>query len=288
MGRRRAVAVTAAAALLLAYGALVALVAPRGVEGASGPLRYRLDPDDDEREGRDHVVAVTAWADGRSAAPTVTLRYRDGAAGPFQARALQRLPDGRTFAGSIPPVPPGHRVFYYLEVRGAGAEARVPAGAPDGPLLHVRWERAVNPFLLALHITLMVGALFFLVHAVHYAARSARLGGSLAGKAHAGLRWGWLCFAVGGIPLGIVVSGTAFGWSRAWGGWPLGGDVTDTKTEALALYWAVVLLLRADLFPAVGPRVRPLVSDRVLSRLALAGAGLTAVVYAIPHSYFSQ
>ena len=286
--RRRAIAITAAAALLIGYGVLVAAVAPDDVEGSSGGLHYRLAEDDDEASGRGHLVVLTAWSDRPSGPLSATLRHRDGMDGPFTERRMQPLQDGRTFAATIPPLPEGHRAFYYLEVHGAGAAATVPTSAPDGPLLYVRWEDPVNPLVLALHITLMISPLFFLLHAIHYASLAARGQPGYAAKVHAGVRWGWLCFFAGGIPLGIYVSGTALGWDKAWGGWPLGSDITDTKTELLALYWAVVLALRADLLPAIGRGLRPLAGDRAFARLVLGGAALTAAVYLIPHSFFFQ
>lgn len=286
---RRALVGTVILAGLVFYAFFFLLVTPDRMTGREGPLHYEFEEDDDEAVGQPHVVTVRAWSE-RPGPLTVTLHHRAGTDGEFQALRMQRLGGGSLHAVELAPLPEGHRMFYYMQVRDAqGNQVMIPEQAPAAPLLHVRWEGHVLAPVLALHISLMIGALFFLVHGLHYAVRILGNGtGSQRAtvhKAHRAILWGWLAFFVGGIPLGIYVSGTALSWPNAWGGWPLGTDITDTKTEILVVYWGLVVASKAD---HLHPRLKPWTMDRKFAFLVLGGAILTAIVYAIPHSYFVQ
>lgn len=298
-GRRRArvLVATVAVAGLMFYAVFLAIVTPDALHSTDmDAIGYRFEPDDDEKVATGHTITAHAWPQGNARQVTATIHYRPAVSDQFRALPMQRIGPGPLFAAELPSLEEGQRAFYYLNLRDdLGRSVNIPESAPAGPLLHVRWEGHVNTAILAAHITLMIGALFFLVHAIHFsllilgarAAGSSR--GGLVAKVHRGVRWGWTCFFVGGIPLGIYVSGTALGWGNAWGGWPLGSDITDTKTEILIVYWAIVLALRLDLFaPGPAARLWSPISDRGTAILILAGAALTAIVYAIPHSYFLQ
>jgi hypothetical protein len=295
---RRASAIVAIVALggLMLYGVFLALVIP-GTETSTDPERpfgYRFDPDDDAPLPNPHLVTASVWSNRPGSQPTVTLHYREGMEGSFQQVRMQRIGNGNTFAAEIGPLDKGERAFYYLHVADAsGASMNIPEQAPEKPLYFVRWEGHVNWGVLALHITLMIGALFFLIHAIHFsfiAGRAPEANGMvLVGKIHRAVRWGLACFFLGGIPLGIYVSGTALGWDKAWGAWPLGNDITDTKTEILILFWFAVALLRRDVWvKAKPPTWWPTISNRAFAGSVLVGAALTSVIYAIPHSLFFQ
>ena len=49
------------------------------------------------------------------------------------------------------------------------------------------------------------------------------------------------CFLIGGFIFGPIMQKYAFG--EYWTGWPLGGDLTDNKTLAAAVAWAIMALL---------------------------------------------
>jgi len=141
----------------------------------------------------------------------------------------------------------------------------------------------------------MIGTLFFFIHALYYGLLIlfGKMGdlaqNATANKAHQALRWGWLAFFLGGILVGGFVSASALGANNFFSGWPFGSDITDTKTEFLLVYFGIVILLRADLFrftPSVKRTGR--ITNRAFSWLIVLGSILTALVYAIPHSYFFQ
>ncbi|MFA5753151.1 MAG: hypothetical protein WC910_08785 [Bacteroidales bacterium] len=83
-----------------------------------------------------------------------------------------------------------------------------------------------------------------------------------------------LLFA-GGFILGPLVQKYAFGvW---WSGWPLGGDMTDTKTLVALVAWITAYVLNRIPFSAAG-------FCRLRRYLYLVAALITMAVYSIPHS----
>lgn len=81
-----------------------------------------------------------------------------------------------------------------------------------------------------------------------------------------------ILLSVGGLFLGPLVQKFAFG--AFWTGWPFGHDLTDNKTLAAVIFWIIaVLKLRKD------------PENRLWPILA---AGVTLLVYLIPHSMFGS
>ncbi len=78
---------------------------------------------------------------------------------------------------------------------------------------------------------------------------------------------GWIWMAIGGVPIGMLMNRFAFG--VYWEAWPFGADVTDNKTQALLLLYALALLASRK---GRRPWLIPLASLTVLA------------VYLIPHS----
>jgi hypothetical protein len=74
---------------------------------------------------------------------------------------------------------------------------------------------------------------------------------------------------LGGFPLGLLVSGYAFG--QPWGGFPIGNDATDNKTLLAFLGWIIATLA---VFRGRNPRAT-----------VLAAAALMLFVYLVPHSF---
>jgi len=277
------------------FAAFYVLVTPTMYRSTdpSLPFGFVVVPDDDEYVGHAHLVTGSFWSHTSAPVTSVTMYYYGAHQPTLRAVSMQRIGQGDSWAGELPALGAGERYFYYFTARdGAGSTVNVPSNAPEKPLIDVRWENRIDLLVLTLHITLMIGATFFLVHSVYYALlmlTSASDGVGVPRKAHRAMRWGWLAFFIGGVPLGIYVSGAALGWQNAWGGWPLGVDLTDTKTEVLVVSWAIALLARPDLWREGGLGVPwRSVKNRSFAVLILVGALLTVLVYAIPHSYFFQ
>lgn len=286
LGRRTmvliAVVLMGAGTLFAAFYAIVTPDMYRSTDPAR-PFGYVLVPDDDERLGQSHLVTVSIWSHRDATIQAATLHYRLANQTRFTSAPMTHVGRGSTWAAELPELDAAGRWFYYVSARDdRGGTINIPEHAPDKPLPSTRWEARVNLVVLSIHIVLMLGAILFLFHTVYYHLLILFAGTDVANpyplgrKAQRAMLWGWLTFFVGGIPLGIYVSGKAFGWANAWGAWPLGTDITDTKTQFLLLYWLIPLLLRKR------------IGERRTAWLSMLGAVLTTIVYAIPHSYFVQ
>lgn len=252
------------------------------------PIQYRYHHDDDQYV---HLpLRVTLWARSKDPAipiDDVALFYSQNE--PFNFRfilmereVLQGKPTGNYLA-LLPPLEKGKRYFFYFRlVRKDGKNVKITQKknwalhlltGPGTLPFYVTYEGRVTPGLLALHITFVMAALIFLVHTFYYALLLHGGNGSGGRRIKKTLFWGWVFFTIAVIPLGIWVTHEAFG--VGWGGWPLGSDITDTKSEILVLYWLGVMVLAKK--------------EKYLPKLpwwVYGGILLTALIYAIPHSLF--
>ncbi|MCU0237634.1 MAG: hypothetical protein MUC72_11200 [Acidobacteria bacterium] len=158
------------------------------------------------------------------------------------------------FQAFIPGQPAAGKVAYKVEVISPGRVTWIGAGKP----VVARFKNEVPAWLLVLHVVFMFAALML--------AFRAGLGALLNDD-----RWQRLVTWVlgvttcGGLLLGPIVQKYAFG--AYWTGFPLGGDLTDSKTLFVVLIWLAAFLLRKK------------------SRWWTAGATvLMLIVYLIPHS----
>jgi hypothetical protein len=271
---------------------------------ASGGFRLIFRPDRDEKIHRPFRITAIASPSGHlpaggtptpgAAGPTppsvssVTVYYRKAERKEWTPYPLQYCPKSDLWAGSLPPLPKGKRYFYYLEVRGSrGEKLFLPEGAPEAPgqgFYHVTYEGHVSEILLIAHIVLACSTAVFLLHAFYYG-----LCQLVCGDGYRGAYWcalaGNLLFFISMVPLGAVLSGQTFG--EPWGAWPLGTDVTDTKSQFLFLFWLVAALLQRKTLTG-GRRGKDTLSPRGFSILTVGGCIFSLVIFLIPHSYFFQ
>jgi hypothetical protein len=207
----------------------------------------------------------TAVASSDVGGLTLTYRVVDPSGGSSrpQAVAMAYCPAGRLWAHALPPLERGWAYRYFLTVESGSPRVRIPS---EGEL-RARFEADVSGGLIVAHVVPTLAAVALLL--AGFRAAIAELTGIQGGLRH---RW-WVAlavvlFAAGAIAVGAVVSDRALGAS--WGGWPFGNDVTDTKSEAIVLYWIILLASTVR---------RP-----VLSRLGtLAGTIGTLALYLLPH-----
>lgn len=202
-----------------------------------------------------------------------------GGQGSFQSIPLTIM--GKSRWAVIPPQPRGTKVSYYLEARDrASYRLTLPAQADAGQLYRVRFKgHAPIPLLLGHIGTMFSGALLFLVGAI-FSADYLRTGRRFE-RISKSVTWGTLLIFIGGFPLGMAMGYAVFG--KPWTGLPIGGDVTDTKTLIVFIYWLLaVLLLKGTIFQ--GGRGKDWVSHKTFAWLTILGTVLTALIYLIPHS----
>jgi hypothetical protein len=135
------------------------------------------------------------------------------------------------FQAFIPGQPAAGKVAYKVEVVSPGRVTWIGQGKP----VVARFKGEVPAWWLILHVVFMFAGLLL--------AFRAGLGALLDDKPWPRLvPWVFGITACGGLILGPIVQKFAFG--AYWTGFPLGGDLTDSKTLFVILFWLGALLLR--------------------------------------------
>ncbi len=168
--------------------------------------------------------------------------------------------DGPLYSARLPDQPPAGKLEYYVTLRSGGESMTL------GPERVVtRFKGAVPGRILIPHVLLMF---LFMVFSV-------RIIITLFTKdlvvRHA-VSWNTAFLVLGGFVFGPLTQYHAFG--HYWTGWPLGGDLTDTKTLVMLFFWLAALWAS---FRARNPR--PWV---------VAAFVVTLLVYFIPHSMYGS
>ena len=194
----------------------------------------------------DDVTGAVEWKPWRSKEPwTVAPMRRDGAA----------------LAAELPHQPPAAKLWYRVRLVRGAETALLPAQRPAA----IRFTGAVPVGVLFPHILFMFLAMLLSTRAgLEVFRREPRL---------KGLTYGTLAvLAIGGLGLGPFVTHYAFGpW---WTGFPVGTDLTDSKTLIAFVAWLAAAL-------AVG-------RSRIAKGWVLLAALVTLVIFAIPHSWTAE
>jgi len=163
--------------------------------------------------------------------------------------------------GYLPKQPPAGKLEYYIHLVSGSEEVSLTGEKPAV----IRFKGRVAPAVLIGHVIVMFLAMLFAVRsglaALNRQEDPTRL-----------TKWTAILFFIGGFILGAVVQKMAFG--VFWSGFPLGSDLTDTKTLVAMLAWIAAL--------ASGRRTQP------KRGWVLAASVITLLVYLIPHSLFGS
>jgi hypothetical protein len=222
-------------------------------EFAGAEIRYRLP-----RSGTS-LEPLTVRIDARAAGLRLRLYHRRFplVAGEEWTVAPMSETNG-SFSGRIPGQPAAGKVTYKVEVRAPGRISWLNDGRP----VVARFKNKVPAWLLIAHVLFMFTGMLL--------AFRAGLGALLReGNWPRLTAWTLGVTVAGGLILGPIVQKFAFG--AFWTGFPLGGDLTDSKTLFVALFWLAAHLLRK------GGRWWT-----VLATVLMVG------VYLIPHSMFGS
>jgi hypothetical protein len=157
----------------------------------------------------------------------------------------------------LPKQPMAGKLAYQVTLSSQGQEATLPG---DEPVV-MRYKGEVPGPVLILHIFVIFGALFFAFRAGLEALRK-------DGKVRKLAIITAVFLFVGGIILGPIMQKYAF--DAFWTGFPVGKDLTDTKTLFALLAWIIALIAGRGGKPARG--------------WYLAAFVLTLIVFVIPHS----
>jgi hypothetical protein len=169
--------------------------------------------------------------------------------------------EGDALTGALPHQSLSSRLWYRVRLARGDEDLVIP---PERPAA-IRFRGDVPAAVLVPHIVLMFLAMLFSTRAGLEAFRRRPRMKELAW-------WTVATMFVGGIVLGVFVTDYAFGeW---WTGFPVGNDITDSKTLLALVAWLAAAL-------AIG-RLR-------LDRAGVVLAALvTLVIFAIPHSWTAR
>ena len=137
-----------------------------------------------------------------------------------------------TVAAEIPGEPAAGKVAYKVEV--VAPDGRV-LWLPDGPAVVARFKGEVPVFLLIVHVIFMFTGLLLAFRTGLEALRR-------DGRWQKLVLWTLAVTFFGGLILGPLVQKYAFG--AFWTGFPLGRDLTDSKTLFAVLFWLAAYFLR--------------------------------------------
>lgn len=164
---------------------------------------------------------------------------------------------GKELVAKLPAFPAAAKIEYHVMLTNEGAQTPLN----NEPAI-LRYKDDVPGWTLILHLICIFGGLLTgsraFIGAVFGEPFRIRL-----------LRWTMLFMGLGGLVFGPIMQKYAFG--AYWTGWPLGEDLTDTKTLLSIVVWVL-----AWFFASRWPRVQRL--SVVIAFVAMLG------VYLIPHS----
>lgn len=171
-----------------------------------------------------------------------------------------KLEDNR-LTGYLPKQPRAGKLEYLVHLVSGSEETSLTGEKP----VIIRFKGRVAPGILIAHVIVMFLAMLLAVRsglaAINKQEDPTRL-----------TKWTAVLFFIGGFILGAIVQKMAFG--VFWSGFPLGTDLTDTKTLLAMLAWIAAL--------ASGRRTKP------RRGWVLAASVITLLVYLIPHSLFGS
>lgn len=165
-----------------------------------------------------------------------------------------------SLVGILPPQPPAGKLEYFVTL----IKDNETVELNQEPVV-IRYKGQVPDWVLIPHILIMFIAMMM----------STRTGLEALSKGKKSYSFAWVTLVtlfVGGLILGPVVQKYAF--DAYWTGWPFGQDLTDNKTLAAWLFWAVAVW-RLSRNPS--NRTWPVIAMVVL-----------LMVYLIPHSMFGS
>jgi hypothetical protein len=231
-----------------------------------------------ERAEADKEVTIEAEVEASPdiSSPQVFLYYKSEQE-LFVVVPMQAFEEGRYF-GKIPPHARGSLIKYYIEAR-AGKDLVVRVPAEGRPPFEFYFKGKPNRYVLIANIAFIFAGLFFFILTGYFAYRG--LGDRKAGL-HAP-RLGLIAtvlFFIASIPLGMVVAYHTYG--KPWMGFPVGNDLTDTKSLVILLYWIGATFFYRGSALRKDPS-SDLLPVRALPYVYLAGVVITVVLYLLPH-----
>jgi hypothetical protein len=204
---------------------------------------------------------------------TAVVFYSEKSGGHDKSVAMSVTPEG--FSAKLESLPKGQKWFYQIQVSKNGTPV---AQFPKDDDQFIKFKGHIAAPIIVGHILFMFATIFFGLMAVFTSIDLARGKGRMQRSVLFVLLTLISAF-IGGIPLGIAVSAQTFGGS-GWGGWPIGHDITDTKTEVLLLFWLITSLLSLNGLA----NKKMVISSKTYAFLVTISFIVTFITFLIPHS----
>lgn len=174
---------------------------------------------------------------------------------PWTTEELKRADD--KLMVSIPKQPPAGKVIYEVSLIDSEGNRHELSSEP----VIIRFKGSVPIYIIIPHVFLIFFALLLSTRVGFEAILKGRQSYKLA-------LWTLVIMFIGGLIFGPIMQKFAFG--AFWTGWPVGHDLTDTKTAVAALFW-IIAIWRANKM------------GRGRGWIILA-ALVTFIIFLIPHS----
>jgi hypothetical protein len=209
------------------------------------------------------------------------VRYRAPGDAEFESVALEEVTSG-LWSARLPAGEKGDKIEYGFRIaqneqydRGGSSTAALESG------YHlIKYKGEVSVTVLILHILCMFAAFFFIVEAM-IGAVIMTVKGEDRDFTVAQTRWVLLFTFLGGWPLGFALNWQRFG--MLWEGFPFGYDITDNKTQLIAVFWLIVAAMSWKSF--ICRRTgKDMAGDRLFAGTVMTASILSLILYLVPHS----
>jgi len=178
------------------------------------------------------------------------------------------------FITDLPALEMGHKWFYHIDI--IQDNAKIAEFPPNGDQF-IKFKGHVSPLVLIPHIFFMFAVIFFGLLTVFTAIDFSRGKGDSIRSARF-LLLTLISAFLGCFLFGIAVTYQTFG--ESWGGWPIGRDWTDTKTEILFLFWLITFILAGK--GLSGGKMN--ISPKTYATMTVVSFIVTFITFLIPHS----
>jgi hypothetical protein len=200
------------------------------------------------------------------------VRFAEQPGGIYQT--IEMTPEAGVFSARLPTLNKGKKWFYHIDVI---KDNVLLTTLPVDHDQFIKFKGHVASYIIIPHIFFMFATIFFGLMTVFTSIDLARGKGDLKESAYF-LLLTLISAILGGLAFGIEVTRQTFG--EGWGGYPIGHDWTDTKTEILILFWLITFFLSAKgLF---GKKM--MISPKTYAYLVIISFVVTFITFLIPHS----
>jgi len=194
--------------------------------------------------------------------------------------AMTEISSG-VWSARLPQREKGERIEYgFLLTSREESDAGITTASSRTGYHLIKYKGEVSITVLILHILCMFAAFYFIVEA-SIGALAVLFRGEDREFTVAQTRWVLLFTFLGGWPLGFTLNWQRFG--PLWEGFPFGYDITDNKTQLIAIFWLIVAAMAWKSF-ANRRTGRDRASPVVYATAVIIASVLSMILYLVPHS----